>query len=46
MVARPYDTVGSIGEDTEGSTSEDFAGFPVISIPDEHAAKGTMERCA
>jgi len=37
-VARPYDAVGPTSEDTgkdiEGSTSEDFAAFPVISIPE------------
>ena len=34
-VARPYDnTAGSTSEDAEGSTSGDFATYPVISIPE------------
>jgi hypothetical protein len=43
-VARPYDAVGPTREDTEGSTSEDLASLPVISIPEKPVSKGTMER--
>jgi hypothetical protein len=47
-VARPYNTVSPTSEDTvkvtEGSMSEDFASFPVISIPKKSAPQGTKER--
>jgi len=47
-VARPYDAVGPTSEKTgevaEGSMNEAFATFPVITIPEQPASKGTMER--